>query len=218
MPSKLVLPSASVLSSSPPRSCLPRVLTGCMITAALRTGLPLSSFTTMKFRTAVGSSFLSRCARASPRSTRVESNAAIVHVVMRAIFIWGHSSDNKWRRKERSDGWRELKLFGGIALVLGSNRRGKLHQIAGDAGGVVAGYAGIIEIVSLNGDHTESFDNIEIGNDLACTLERVFSLEVIGNRRGIAQGMVKDLLPGVAVKSADMVGGGKAQAFVGLGH
>ena len=53
-PSKFVFPSTSVFNSIPPRLCLPFGFTGCMITAALRTGFPLSSFTTVKYSQAVG--------------------------------------------------------------------------------------------------------------------------------------------------------------------
>src|ERR1039458_2071098 len=55
-PSKFAFPSSSVFNSMPPRLCLPFGFTGCMITAALRTGFPLSSFTTTKYSHAVGSS------------------------------------------------------------------------------------------------------------------------------------------------------------------
>src|SRR5664279_562084 len=50
IPSLSVLPSEFVLSSKPPRDCLPCSATGCRITAALRTGLPLSSFSTTTLR------------------------------------------------------------------------------------------------------------------------------------------------------------------------
>src|SRR5690349_19663777 len=63
MPSRLALPSGSVFSSNPPRSCLPLSFTGCKITAALRTGFPLSSLTTEKYNHEVGSLSLSFCAK-----------------------------------------------------------------------------------------------------------------------------------------------------------
>src|ERR1035437_8956588 len=50
IPSLSVLPSELVLSSNPPRDCLPCSATGCRMTAALRTGLPLSSFSTTNLR------------------------------------------------------------------------------------------------------------------------------------------------------------------------
>src|ERR1035437_4760876 len=46
IPPLSVLPSELVLSSTPPRDCLLLPATGCRITAALRTGLPLSSLRT----------------------------------------------------------------------------------------------------------------------------------------------------------------------------
>ena len=54
----------------------------------------------------------------------------------------------------------------------------KLHQIAGHPGGVVAGDAGLFQVVSQHRDHAQSLDRIEIGNDLACTFERVLGLRV----------------------------------------
>src|ERR1035438_10028530 len=47
MPSLPVLPSESVFSSNPPFDCGPPPPTGCRMTAALRTGLPLSSLKTV---------------------------------------------------------------------------------------------------------------------------------------------------------------------------
>src|SRR4051812_21977220 len=48
-----VRPSAFVLSCRPSCFCLPFLSTGCSTTEALRTGLPLKSFTTTKFTAAV---------------------------------------------------------------------------------------------------------------------------------------------------------------------
>src|ERR1022692_959387 len=219
MPSKLVLPSASVLSSRPPRPCLPCVLTGCMITAALRTGLPLSSFRMRKFSTAVGSVSLSRCADATARSAKSNSRQArvccficlfiLTHGDILTRFISGHSSE--WAAGKEEVKARELRLPGGPAFMLCTRGRARqLYQVAGNPGGVVTGDAALFQVISQNRDHAQSFDGIEIGNDLARTLERILGLEFIGNGRAIDQSVVEDLLAGVAIESADVIGGRKA--------
>src|SRR5258708_3914338 len=174
MPSKLVLPSASVLSSSPPRPCLPRVFTGCMITAAFRTGFPLSSFRIMKFRTAVGSSSLSFCALATPSSAKSDKRQANVHVFIFVNLILRHS--NEWDPDGERKKWRRavLRLAGRSALASSpSPRSRKLHQVAGDAGGVVPGNVAFFQIISEHRYHSQRLDGIEIGDDLAGTFERV---------------------------------------------
>src|SRR5580704_8699025 len=224
MPSKLLLPSASVLSSSPPRLCLPWEFTGCMITAALRTGLPLSSLIMRKFRVAVGSSASSFCATAVPRSAEADSRLASVQIFillsMLTDFIYidilASAADA---------GKLEVELCASLRCPVGSvfaicspRLGGKLHQVAGDPGGVVAGDACFFEIISENRDHAQRFDGIEIGNDLASTLECVLGPEFLGNRSAIDQGVVEDLLASVGIESADVVGGGKAQTLICLGH
>src|SRR5271166_2554166 len=77
----------------------------------------------------------------------------------------------KREAKERSEGWRST-FPSGADLVLGSSGRSKLHQVAGDSGGIVASNVALIEIIAKNRNHAESFDGVEIGNDLACALER----------------------------------------------
>src|SRR5580704_4059756 len=223
MPSKLVLPSASVLSSSPPRLCLPWVLTGCMITAALRTGLPLSSLSTRKFRTAVGSSSVSFCAAATPSRARAERKVAIVGVtfifMFHVEFICGHSSECGAPAKARSRDHVSLRLSSRVAFALRiPGLACKLHQIGGDPGRVVTGDAGLFQVVSQNRDDTQSLDGFEIDNDLAGTFERVFGFELIGNRGAIDQGVVEELPAGVAIESADVIGSTKAQTLVSLGH
>jgi len=91
-----------------------------------------------------------------------------------------------------------------------------LHQIGGDAGGVVAGYASLFQIVSQDGDHAQGLDGIEIGNDPARTLERVLRLEFIGYGCAVDQSIVKYLLSGMTVEGADVIGGSKAEALVCL--
>src|SRR5271167_4273985 len=185
MPSKLVLPSASVLSSSPPRLCLPWVLTGCMITAALRIGLPLSSLTTRKFRMAVGSWSASFCAEATPSSARAERRVAIIRLIILFLieFICRHSSECEGRGKARSRKCVSSRFFSGAAFALRTPGLAcKLHQIGGDPGRVVTGNARLFQVVSQNRDHIQSFDGFEIDNDLACALERIFGLEFLRNR------------------------------------
>jgi len=102
--------------------------------------------------------------------------------------------------------------------VLCSSGRGKLHKVAGNSGSIVASNVALIEIIPKNRNHAESFDCVEIGNDLARALERVLSFESVGNRSAIDQRVVEDLLSGVAVESTDVIGGRQAKTLVGLRH
>ena len=95
---------------------------------------------------------------------------------------------------------------------------GKLYQIAGDASGVVTGDDGFFEVVSHHRDHAESFDGIEIGDDLAGSLKCVLGLEFIGDGSAIDQSVVEDLSTGRVIERANVICGRKSQALVGLGH
>src|ERR1022692_2445304 len=137
-----------------------------MITAALRTGLPLSSFRMRKFRTAVGSSSLSRCAAATPSSAKSKSRQARVRVFI-SLFIpipiltlvLGHSSE--WGGgKEEAEAQVESRFSGGPTFVPCASHRGKLHEITGDTGGVVAGHASLFQVISQNRDHAQGFDGV----------------------------------------------------------
>src|SRR5258708_33147887 len=89
MPSKFAFPSGSVFNSMSPRSCLPFAFTACMITAALRTGFPLSSLMAWKYRNQLGSSSLSLCPPAGPAIGSIASTTPatkIFFMFMRAIL------------------------------------------------------------------------------------------------------------------------------------
>ena len=53
----------------------------------------------------------------------------------------------------------------------------EFQQVAGDAGGVVAGCAGFFQIISEHRDHSERLDFIEVVDDLAGTLTGVFGFQ-----------------------------------------
>src|SRR5580698_5249151 len=59
----------------------------------------------------------------------------------------------------------------------GGMLRGKLHQVAGDAGGVVAGDSVFFEVVAEHGNDAEFLDGVKIVGDLARTFQLVFSQE-----------------------------------------
>src|SRR5580698_8010913 len=158
MPSKLVLPSMSVFSSTPPRLCFPPALTGCMITAALRTGLPLSSLITTKLRTAVGSSVLSRCAttpltRARTKAKQTKTRRVIFPLAspISDVFITAYSSEwsvygegplvKNWNRAA-------LRFHGGADFALeAQGLRSQVDQVARDPRGVMAGNSRLFEVV-----------------------------------------------------------------------
>src|SRR5580704_5325631 len=136
-----------------------------MITAALRTGLPLSSLITTKFSTAVGSSASSRCAAAVPRRVKTDSRPNIIHVFIFIVptsgdFISGHSSARHartWGRKWCRDG---LRLPGGAAFAFhAAGLSCELDEVIGDACGIVPGDTTLVQVVAQHGDHAQSFDS-----------------------------------------------------------
>src|ERR1700679_124090 len=94
----------------------------------------------------------------------------------------------------------------------------ELHNVVGDAGGVVAGDAGLFQIVAENRDYAQSFDGIEVGDDLAGAFLRILCLQFQGNGRAIDQGVVEYLLVGVVIESSNVVGSGEAEALISLRH
>jgi len=102
--------------------------------------------------------------------------------------------------------------------ISGGMLRGKLHQVAGDAGGVVASDSVFFEVVAEHGNDAEFLDGVKIVGDLARTFQLVLSQEFRGNRRAVDERVIEKLLLGVAVEGADVIGGSEIQAFVGLGH
>src|SRR6202021_3775852 len=61
-------------------------------------------------------------------------------------------------------------------------------------------------------------DGVEIGNDLAGALECVLCLKLVGYRCAVDECIVEDLLAGVTIECANMIGGRQTQALVGLRH
>src|ERR1700723_403524 len=88
MPSKLDFPSASVFSSMPPLPCFPFPPTGGMMPLALRTGFPLSSFSTWKFKRDVGPSS-SCCAAATGAIASVASTTPAATIPAAQVFLMG---------------------------------------------------------------------------------------------------------------------------------
>src|SRR5580700_763206 len=159
-----------------------------MITAALRTGLPLSSLTTKKFMTAVGSLSGARCAAAVP--SRHRSNSMLASVAFFISFFISFSilgmpapfisldilAGTCPGKKER--GKCELRLRRrSLAFCAGGG--GELHQITGYSRCIVTRHASLFQVISHHRYHAQGFDGIEIGNDLACALECVLGLEFI---------------------------------------
>ena len=82
----------------------------------------------------------------------------------------------------------------------------------------MARHSGLFQIIPQHGDDAKRFNRIEISDDLTCAFERVFGLELIGYRRAVDESVVKNLLTGMTIECADVIGGGKAEALVGLRH
>ena len=55
----------------------------------------------------------------------------------------------------------------------------EFQQVAGDAGSIVAGYAGFFQIISEHRDHAQGFNLIEIVDDLAGALAGVLGLQFV---------------------------------------
>src|ERR1700691_6335026 len=231
MPSKLVLPSESVFISIPPLPCLPFVLTACMTTMALRTGLPLSSFRMRKFSTAVGPSSSPRCGVATAASARIESKQTSVRVLtfvfilnlsnILPAFIPRHSSECEECGEVRSiqdcapkSGLSSRAVFALSAAGLSC----ELHNVTGHTGRVVAGDAGLFQIVPENRDHAQSFYGIEVGHNLAGAFHRVLCFHFHRNRRAVDQSIVEELTAGMVIQSPDVIGRGEGEALIGLGH
>jgi hypothetical protein len=112
-----------------------------------------------------------------------------------------------------------LGLHDRPSLALRADRlRSELHQVAGDTGGVVAGDAGFFQIVPRTGITPRASMASRSATIWQAPSSAYLALSSIGNGRAVDQRVVEDLLAGVAVESADVIGGGEAEALVGLRH
>ena len=101
------------------------------------------------------------------------------------------------------------------AAVLGD----KLQQIVRNLCRIVASDSGMLfEVVAEDGDYAQGLDGMEVGDDLASSFEGILGLELIGHWRAIDQGVIEELLLGMAIECPKVIGGAEPEAFIRLCH
>ena len=83
--------------------------------------------------------------------------------------------------------------------------RDEFQQVASDAGGVVAGYAGFFQVIAEHRNHAKGFDLIEIVDNLAGTFGRILGLQIVGGRSAVDECVVEELFLRMAAEGSDMV-------------
>ncbi len=79
--------------------------------------------------------------------------------------------------------------------------------------------SGLLEIIPENRNHAQRFDGLEIGDDLACSFERIFCFELIGDGSPVDEGIVENLLSGMSgLEGADVIGSREAETLIRLCH
>ena len=95
---------------------------------------------------------------------------------------------------------------------------GELHQIVSHSGRIMTRRSGLFQIITKDCDYSQSFDRVQIIQNLARTFQRILGLHFFGSRCAVDERKVKELFLGMAIQCADVVRGGKIKTFVGLGH
>lgn len=94
----------------------------------------------------------------------------------------------------------------------------ELHQIIRNTGRVMSRYISLFQIIAKHRNHSQRFDGFEIGHNLARSFKGILGLKLIGDRSAVDQSVIEDLLMRMTIERADVIGGGKPQAFIRLGH
>ena len=100
----------------------------------------------------------------------------------------------------------------------GPGEAADIEQGGGDGIGVVTEDIAFGEEVSDEALDAHGLDAVDIGLDWDCALSGVAEEHGGGDGGGVDDGVVEDASAGVFVDALDVLGGGEAEALVGLGH
>src|SRR5438067_4631921 len=105
---------------------------------------------------------------------------------------------------------------GRVPLVL---REHQLQQILSYAIGGVASHIAWLEVVSEYGTDSHTLNRFEIGDNLRGAFESVLGFQFVGRRSAVNEGVIEQAVGlGVTIECANMIGGGQAEALIGLRH